>query len=61
MLAALQQHLAAYQHYTEIFKTLNGDSDYLQQGDSAQFAAGILYAWSGQYLDYRSYLVECSQ
>ena len=33
----------------------------LVEGDSAQFAAGILYAGSGQFIDERDYLVGCSK
>ena len=36
---------------------LNPGPHVLQHGDTAQFAAGILYAASGQYLDRRDYLV----
>ena len=32
----------------------------LNAGDSAQFAAGLLYAYSGQTVDARDYLVSCS-
>ena len=34
---------------------------YLIEGDSAQFAAGSLYAASNQYIDKRAYLVGCSK
>ena len=32
----------------------------LNAGDSAEFAAGMIYAYSGQTSDVRDYLVECS-
>ena len=34
--------------------------DILNVGDSAEFAAGMIYAYSGQTSDVRDYLVECS-
>ena len=40
---------------------LNNWRDYLVAGDMPEFAAGVLYALSGQYIDERDYLVDCSE
>ena len=36
------------------------DSNGLPSDTSAQFSAGLLYAWSGQTIDKRDYLVNCT-
>ena len=37
-----------------------GDSNGLPSDTTAQFSAGLLYAWSGQTIDKRDYLVDCT-
>ena len=45
--------------YHKIFHK-ESDADDLNAGDSAQWAAGLLYAYSGQTVDARDYIVTCS-
>ena len=47
--------------FIDALKDIFDKSGYLVEGDSAQFAAGYLYAASGQYIDKRDYIVGCSQ
>ena len=39
---------------------LKDDVETLEAGDAAVFAAGILYALSGQTIDRQTYLIDCS-
>ena len=47
-------------HHADEFDLGDDDNDPLVFGDSAQFAAGIAYAMSGQTEDVRDYLMQCS-
>ena len=60
MLANLLHKFMASQAVVETTDS-NNWRDYLVAGDTAQFAAGALYALSGQYIDERDYLPECSE
>ena len=60
MLANLLHKFMASQAVVETTDS-NNWRDYLVAGDTAQFAAGALYALSGQYIDERDYIVGCSK
>ena len=66
----LAEILAANQHpVIDSFKSFDinefvprgeGDIRVLNAGDSAEWAAGVMYAYTGQTVDVRDALVECS-